>query len=52
LHENKEGQLLIASTVKAPTLISSSAEEGMFCGITLANALFSLEKPKQHIHER
>ncbi|EFC44130.1 predicted protein [Naegleria gruberi] len=51
LHNNKEGQLLIASTVKAPTFISSSLEENMLCGIILSDALFSLEKPKYHILE-
>jgi len=51
LYDNKEGQLFIASTIKAPTLISSSAEEGMLCGITLANAILSFDKPKQHLAE-
>ena len=51
LYNNKEGQLIIASTVKAPTLISSSSEESMLCGIILSNAIFSLDKPKHHILE-
>ncbi|KAG2393052.1 hypothetical protein C9374_009629 [Naegleria lovaniensis] len=48
LYNNKEGQLIIASTVKAPNLIASSSEECMLCGIVLSDALFSLNKPKFH----
>jgi len=51
LFDNKEGQFIIASTIKAPTLVASSAEEGMLCGITLANAVLSYDKPKHHIAE-
>ncbi|KAL0478970.1 golgin candidate protein [Acrasis kona] len=51
LHNNEEGQLLIASTVKAPQLVTSSAEQSMLCGITLSEALFSFDKPKHHMHE-
>eukprot|EP01080_Neovahlkampfia_damariscottae_P010789 gene10789-3406_t len=47
LNSNKEGQLFIASTVKAPTLIKSIQEEGMLCGITISNALFGYLKPKK-----
>jgi hypothetical protein len=47
LNSNKEGQLFIASTVKAPMLIKSIQEEGMLCGIAISNALFNYLKPKK-----
>lgn len=61
LYENSEGQLIIASTVKAPmdTFVESGnllllfiKIIGMLCGITLAQALFSFEKPRYHKLER
>lgn len=51
LDGNDEGQLMIATTMKAPKLISSGAEEAMLCGITLANALFSFSQPRYSLYE-
>ncbi|KAL9651633.1 hypothetical protein ABK040_001578 [Willaertia magna] len=41
LSNNKEGQLMIASTIKSPLNISTSFEEGMLTGILLSNSIFN-----------
>jgi len=51
LENNQEAQFFVVSNIKPPHEVSSTEEEGLLCGISIAQSIFSCDKPKNHPYE-